>query len=237
MCATRPAVAAAWRAMLAMVAAGLLASSAAWAQPADAERAQRRLQQQMQALQQQLQAAQAAKSQADTEREELSKKLSAETRAAARARQALRQTEIARLALEQERNELQTRVAAAQTQAIEQKRSTDETLLIKDRDMVQRGRTHDTAVTGWRTRLQQQTELLTECTTKNQQLLALGAELTERYRGKSVSDVLKQREPALGWGQMKLYDEMQAWRDRRDAERFDPTQPTAPPAAAAAAPR
>ena len=201
----------------------------------------------MQALQQQLQAAQAAKAQADTEREELNKKLGTESRAAARARQALRQADVARKALEQERSALRARVAALDTQAIEQKRIADDTLAGKSRDMAQQGRTHDTAVVGWRNRLQQQTELLTECSVKNQRLLALGAELANQYRHKTVADVMRQREPLLGLGQVKLFDEMQTLRDRREAERFDPAQPAAPqpppspapspPAAAITAPR
>ena len=199
----------------------------------------------MQALQQQLQAAQAAKAQADTEREDLNKKLGAESRAATRARQALRQADVARQALEQERTALQARVAAMNTQAIEQKRIADDTLAGKARDMAQQGRTHDTAVVGWRNRLQQQTELLTDCSAKNERLLAMGAELASRYRNKTVADVMRQREPVLGLGQVQLFDEMQTLRDRRDAERFDPAQPAAPPppppppppAAATTAPR
>lgn len=215
--------------------AGLLvAASAAWAQPSDTERAQRRMQQQVQALQQQLQAAQVAKTQLETERDTMTQKLAAEARATARARQALRQSETARQALEQERGALQTRVAALDTQATEQKRSAEEALAARDRDLAQRTRTHDVAVQGWRTRLLQQTELLTDCSAKNQSLLALGAELSRRYRDQTVAEVLKKREPVLGFGELKLYEEMQVIRDRSDAERFDPNRPVAPPAAAAA---
>jgi hypothetical protein len=54
-------------------------------------------------------------------------------------------------------------------------------------------------------------------------------ELLDRYRGKTVSDVVKQKEPLLGLGEVAAFDMLQDYRDKIDAERFTAPPPGAPP--------
>jgi hypothetical protein len=51
-------------------------------------------------------------------------------------------------------------------------------------------------------------------------------ELLNRYRNKSVTDVIKQRDPVLGMGDVEMFNIVQDYRDKADAERFTP--PAAP---------
>lgn len=209
----------------------LAASPAALAQgdnKTNAERAQRRLQQQAQGLQQQLSAAQAAKTQADQERDAAAKKLQGESAAAQRARQALRSSESALQALTAERGSLAARLAELEKQLNELRRSNDETVTAKDRDLARQLREREAAEQGWRTRLTQQTEVTSECTQKNERLVKLGAELLQRYRDKGWIDVARQREPLLGWGDVQMFELVQNYRDRTDAERFVPSAGNAP---------
>lgn len=208
---------------------------AAWAQ-ADAQQAeraaQRRAQLQMQAMQQQLQQAQAAKSQADSERDTATKAAEAQARALARARAALREMQAERDALKAERAQLVARVAALERTVAETQRAGEAAMAAKEREvdfLVRLVETNDRDANG---RFDRQTTVLGECAVKNDRLVALSRELVQRYRDKSVVDVVQQREPLLGLGEVRLFEREQDWRDRTDAERFKPLPAGAAPAPA-----
>jgi hypothetical protein len=62
-----------------------------------------------------------------------------------------------------------------------------------------------------------------ECTAKNTRLIKLSAELVDRWRDKSVSDVMRQRDVVLGLGDVQMFNLVQDYRDKAEAERFSPT--------------
>ncbi|MBC7956230.1 MAG: hypothetical protein H7Y33_10220, partial [Cytophagales bacterium] len=62
-----------------------------------------------------------------------------------------------------------------------------------------------------------------ECSAKNERLVKISAELLDRYRSKSVADVLSQRDPVLGLGDVQMFNLVQEYRDKADAERFSPS--------------
>ena len=76
------------------------------------------------------------------------------------------------------------------------------------------GRSGDAAI--------QQARLVTECSSKNDRLVLLNAELLESWRGKGVFDALRQREPVLGLGAVQMFNRAQDYRDKAETERFIP---------------
>jgi hypothetical protein len=78
----------------------------------------------------------------------------------------------------------------------------------------------------------EQTQFLAECSARNERLVLIGGELLRLYRDKGVVDVVRQREPVLGLGEVQLFEAAQTYRDRIDAER----QPARPRAGSSANP-
>jgi len=189
------------------------------------QRAARRLQLQVQALQQEVQAAQSAKAQSETERDALAKKLQGEARASARLRQQLAQTEAVRLALVTERNALTEKVAALDKPLLDQRSASEQALAAKSKELVDSQRASEAAGKQWQARFGQQLSLVGECTAKNDRLVVLGAELLQRYSDKGMREVVAQNERLLGLGDVEMFNLVQAYRDRTDAERFRPPPP------------
>jgi predicted RNase H-like nuclease (RuvC/YqgF family) len=173
-------------------------------------------------LQQQVQQAQAAKAQADSEREAAAKRADAVARTLARTRNELRAAQAERDALKTEREALTTRVATLEKQAETDKRNADAALAGKDREIDYLSRFVETTDKQWQVRFDSQSNTLGECSAKNEKLLAVGRELIARYRAKGFADVARQKEPLLGLGEVRLFEQAQDWRDRVDAERFKP---------------
>lgn len=195
----------------------------AWAQQdRNAERAQRRLQMQLQGLQQQLQEAQSARDKTEAERAELAKRQQQDAAALARATAA--QQRIAGQA-KTSQAALAARVAELEGQLAEQKRTSDEALQGKARELaaagqrLQQGQAEQATLQG---RVADQERLVGECTEKNQRMAQLSLELMDRYRHKSVADVLAQREPLFGLGDVGAFNLVQDYRDQADAARFKP---------------
>ncbi len=186
------------------------------------QRAVRRLQLQLQAAQQELQAAQSTKAQSDSEREGLNKKLQAERRAATKLRQSLKQAEDSRLAVEAERSTLGTRVAGLQQQLLEQQRTGTDALAARSQALEGANRARETSDRQWQVRLAQQVTQLDECSAKNDRLVVLGAGLLQRYRDKGLREITRQQEPLLGLGDVQMFNLVQDYRDKTDAERFRP---------------
>ena len=55
---------------------------------------------------------------------------------------------------------------------------------------------------------------LGECSAKNERLVKLSAELLDLYRNKGVGDVLNQRDPVLGLGDVQMFNLVQEYRDK-----------------------
>lgn len=191
----------------------------------NAERAARRLQQQMQGLQQQLQQAQSDKGKTEGERAELEKQLKTREQAATRLGAAQRAAEEKLRVADAERSALAARVAELERALETQRDGATRELATKDRELAQAAaalKARDTAQGALQARFVDQVRLVTECTSRNGRLVALSAELIERYRTKGVAESLRQREPVLGLRDVEIYNLVQDWRDRADAERFVP---------------
>ena len=197
----------------------------AWAQPADknAERAVRRAQLQAQALQQQLQEAQAAKGKLEADKATADKAAAEQARQSGSLKGQLRKTADELKAAEAERQRLLAAVAALEQQLAEQKKAADETAALKSRDLAQFTRVRDEQLAGLQRQHDAQVALVGECTDKNTRLVKLSAELVDRWRGKTVTDVVKQRDIVLGLGDVQMFNLVQDYRDKAEAERFVPS--------------
>lgn len=197
----------------------------------NAEKAARRMQLQMQNLQQQVQEAQAAKAQLETDKAEADKQVLAQTQQLSRHEGALRKANDSLRTSEAARVQLVAAVAALEKQLADQKLSHESALAQQARELAQYTKLRDEQQALLQRRHDEQVTLVGECTAKNDKLIHLSAELADRYRGKTVGDVMKQREPLLGLGDVEMFNLVQDYRDKADAQRF-----TAPAAASAADP-
>lgn len=185
----------------------------------DAKKAARRAQLQMQQLQQKAQEAEAAKAKVEGDKSALDKQLREQTQQVARLKGALPKALESLKASEAARAELASTVATLEKQLAEQKASHAEALAAAERSSKQRDeqqaqlqRQHDA-----------QLAQVNECSAKNERLVRLSGELLDRYRNKSVADVMKQRDPVLGLGDVQMFNLVQEYRDKADAERFSPS--------------
>jgi len=53
-------------------------------------------------------------------------------------------------------------------------------------------------------------------------LVVLGAGLLQLYRDKGLREITRQQEPLLGLGDVQMFNLVQDYRDKTDAERFRP---------------
>jgi len=190
-----------------------------------AERATRRLQLQLQDLQQQVDAAQAAKAKAEADKTAADKQLAEQGQQVTRLKGQVGQMAVLQeklRAAEAKRAEIEAAKTALEKQLDEQKRSNEAALAAKTREL--EGKTREVAALA-KVRDDQTVEVA-ECARKNERLIKLSAELLERWRTKSVSDVLHQKEPVLGLGDVEMFNLVQEYRDKADAERYSPPPPT-----------
>ena len=208
-----------------LVAACVLLPGAASAQDKTAERAARRAQLQMQNMQQQVQDAQAAQARADADKAEAEKKLSAQAQEIPRAQAAAHQASTALKASEAARLELQARVDALEKQLAAQKRGGDAALDARSAELAYVMHAWDASQAQIKTRYDNEVAQVDACTARNQKLIELSAELLDRYRKKGFAEVVGQRDPLLGLGQVEMFNLVQDYRDRVDAQRLTPTPP------------
>lgn len=206
--------------------AWLAVSGPALAQDKAQERLVRRLQLQLQSVQQQLQEAQSAKTKAEADKAAAEKQLTEQAQQLGGLKGALGKSSAGLKTAETERAALGGQLAAAnaafEKQSAEQKRSHDEAIAAKNKEMSQLGAQRDQQLAAAQKVREEQTAQIGECTGKNERLVRLGAELLDRYRKKTVADVLKQQDPVLGLGDVKMFNLVQEYRDKADAERYVP---------------
>lgn len=202
------------------------------AQAADkpVDKAARRMQLQLQSLQQQLQDAQAAKARIETEKADVDKRLLEQTEQVTKLTDALRKSSDGLKSSEATRQQLAAAVSALEKQRAEDKRSSEEEAALKARELAANTRLRDEQQAALQRKHDEQVAQVAECTAKNTKLIRLSGELLDRYRAKTVKDVLTQREPVLGLGDVQMFNLVQEYRDRADAERFTPSSPPAPAA-------
>jgi chromosome segregation ATPase len=211
----------------ALVALGLaLAASCALAEQTPAEKAARRMQLQLQNLQQQLQEAQAAKSKVESDKAAVDQQLGEQTTQAEQLKTSISKLQAKLRASEKARGELAANVKSLEKQLADEKLSHEQALAQKARELAQYTKLRDEQQAQLQRKHDDQVALVADCTSKNGKLLHLNVELLNRYRNKSVTDVIKQREPVLGMGDVEMFNMVQDYRDKADAERFTP--PAAP---------
>ena len=213
---------------LALVALGFtLTAGLASAEGGDkaAEKAARRTQLQLQNLQQQVQEAQAAKSKVEADKAAVDQQLLEQADQFEKLKATLAKVNARLKTSEAQRAELTTTVASLEKQLADDKRSHEETLAQKARELAQYTKLRDEQQAQLQRKHDDQVTLVSECTTRNDKLIHLNVELLARYRNKSVSDVVKQREPVFGVGDVEMFNLIQDYRDKADAERFVPTLP------------
>lgn len=196
----------------------------------DAERARRQqvlLQQQMQTLQQQVQEAQSAKQKFEADKARLNAekaavegKLSKQAQELPRMQGALRKASDELKEAAAARAQLSARVAELETQLAETKRQGDATLAARDRNLAQALQVRDAEQAELKGRIDAGTKQVLECSDKNLRLVNLGAELIDRYRNKGVADALAQRDPAFGLRDVQMFNLVQDYRDKVDAEKL-----------------
>jgi chromosome segregation ATPase len=207
------------------LAACVLLPLAAGAQDKTAERAARRAQLQLQSLQQQVQDAQAAQSRADADKAAAERKLAAQAQEIPRVQAAAQHAAAALKASEAARAELQARLAALEKQAAEQKRSDDAAHADKLAEVQEKLAYREAQQRLLQTRFDNELEQVFACTDKNQKLIELSAELLDRYRRKGLAEIASQRDPVLGLGQVQVFNLVQDYRERAEAQRLTPTPP------------
>ena len=194
-------------------------------QDRSAERAARRQQQQMQALQQQVTQAEADKAKLEQERSAIAKQLQDRTQASARAGAAQRAVSERVKALEAEKEQLTLRVAELLAAADVQRRQAEQAVALKDGELLQAaqaGKVQAAERDQWQQRFGEQARLVVECSNKNDRLVRISAELLGRWQSKGFVDVLRQREPVLGFNDVQIFNLVQEYRDKTDSERFTP---------------
>ena len=198
-----------------------------------AERKLRQQQAQVQTLQQQVQEAQAAKAKADadkarldTEKAAVEGKFARQAQEIPRAQGALRKANDELKAAAAAKAELVAQVAALEKQLAETKRLSEATHSAKDRALAQALKIRDTELAEVQGRSEANGKQVLECSDKNQRLVRLNAELLDRYRKKGVGDALAQREPIFGFSDVQMFNLVQDYRDKADAEKYAPPNPT-----------
>ncbi len=210
-----------------LVALGLaLTAHCAFAQQTPAEKAARRAQLQLQNLQQQLQEAQAAKSKVESDKAAVDQQLGEQTSQAEQLKGSIGKIETRLRASEKAREELSANVKSLEKQLVDEKLGHEQALAQKARELAQYTKLRDEQQAQLQRKHDDQVALVADCTGKNAKLLNLNVELLNRYRNKSVTDVIKQREPVLGMGDVEMFNMVQDYRDKADTERFTP--PAAP---------
>ena len=216
-----------WVSALAVVTAMVSASDvSAQSEDKNAQKAARRAQLQLQSLRQQVQDAQAAQAKVESDKAALDTQLAEQTRQTGRLDDALRKASSSLRASEAARMQLLASVAALEKQLAEQKQGSEDMLAQKAKEAAQLNRSRDEQQLQWQRRHDEQTAQVAECTAKNGRLLQLSAELLDRYRKKGIGELLQQRDPLLGLGDVEMFNLAQDYRDRADAQRFAPV--TAP---------
>lgn len=189
----------------------------------NAERAARRLQLQMQAQQQQLQDAQAAKAKLEADKAAADTALALQTQLNSRSSAQLARAGAELKKATADRDQFAAQVQALEKQLAEQQRKGEETLAGQARESALGLRQREELQASLQRRLDEQIGQVAECNVKNVRLLQISAELLDRYRQRTVLDVVKQRDTLLGLGDVQMFNLVQAYRDKAEAERFLPS--------------
>ena len=76
--------------------------------------------------------------------------------------------------------------------------------------------------------VQERTHWVEQCRTQNERMFKAGLELLDRYKNKTVAEVIKGKEPVLGLGRVELENAVQDYRFRLEDLTVTPFQASAP---------
>jgi hypothetical protein len=124
-----------------------------------------------------------------------------------------------------ERASLQKKVADLQRQLAEAKTAADKQAESAKTESEALLRARQQERTAQNVRYDAQTAALATCSDKNQHLLQIGHELLQRYRDKGIVDVVRQDDPLLGFKDVDIFNQVQDYRDKIDAEALNPSAP------------
>jgi len=208
----------------------LVAALALCAVPAhaDGDRAVRRLQMQMQALQQQLQDAQAAQAKAEAGKADSDKKLSDQSAALPKAESAARQAQSALKETEAAKAQALAKVDSLEKALEQARKDQDAVLAAKNAEIDKLKAVQNGQLNQLLGRYEDAMGQYGNCSAKNEKLLQISSELLERYRRKGFAEVLRQRDPVLGLGDVQMFNLVQEYHDRIGAEQLLPAAASHP---------
>jgi chromosome segregation ATPase len=179
-------------------------------------------------LQQQLQKAQQDAAGARNEKAELEKQLAAQKDELEKQRAELpkAQGEASRergrrQSAEGEAEKLKAQLAE-RDKALAEARARGDDLARRERDALAVIAERDRGLKAYQADLGRQNKEILACEAKNAQLYALNVEILERYRTKSVADVLAREEPFTGLRNVEVFNVVQEYRDKLDGQRVVP---------------
>ena len=204
--------------VLAIVLCAVLNTSHA-ADDKKADREARRAEQ----LQQRMQQQQAS---FDTEKADLQKQIG-DAKTASDALQAVNQkTSFDLQQTTQERSKLQKTVADLTRQLAEAKKAAETSAAENQQRMTAFAKAREQERMVQNTRFDTKNTALNVCSDKNERLLSLAHQLLQRYQDKNVVDAIRQQEPALGFKDVEIFNEVQDYRGQVDALKVDSVTPS-----------
>lgn len=183
------------------------------AQDKTAERNARR----MQMLQQQMQQ---EKSQWESEKAALNKKLAEQEEELTRVKTDQQKSSDNVKRLDASRAEMGKAIADLQKKLSDQQTASEDQIVKKDIELKRLATLREQEHAQLQHKNDELSQTLSQSTEKNERLVQLGSELLARYRDKGVVDVLKQNEPLLKFGDVEMFNLVQEYRDKIDAQRF-----------------
>jgi len=116
--------------------------------------------------------------------------------------------------------ETTTQLKDTQTQEAEQKKASDAEIAKRDRELADLKKVREAENTRMQAQLDDARKVINTCSANNEKLEALGVELLDLYRNKSVWDAVKHQDLVLGLSNVDAFNLVQSYRDKIDAERF-----------------
>jgi chromosome segregation ATPase len=107
-------------------------------------------------------------------------------------------------------------------QMADAKTESDAALAAKQRDLARLASQSAQERTDLQSSMASQSRALGACENKNERLVQVGAEILGRYRSKGLMEGLSQQEPVLQLGDVEMFNLVQDYRDKIDAERIAP---------------
>ena len=117
-----------------------------------------------------------------------------------------------------ERASLQKRIADLQKQLSDAKAAADKQAESTKTESEALMHARQQERTAQNARYDAQTTALAVCTDRNQRLLQVGRDLLQRYRDKGMVDVIRQDDPLLGFKDVEIFNQVQDYQDKIDAE-------------------